>query len=153
MIIFLGRCTYRLRAFHLFVHVFKSPYGHPLCLSRCTGHTGARSPSLNLLKKMTSQKAKLRSARRVYDPVRENKFPKKQMTDILTLNSLYSILGRRGNTGTYGVRRLQKATVLSAVAGGLNTSVCGSWLCVCLQRYLVAVGGIALQQQRREQLD
>lgn len=31
--------------------------------------------------------------------------------------------------------------------------MCGSWLCVCLQRYLVAVGGIALQQQRREQLD
>lgn len=75
------------------------------------------------------------------------------MTDILTLNSLYGIISRRGNTGTYGIRRLQKATVLSAVAGGLNTSVCSSWLSACLQRYLVAVRGIALQQQRREELD
>jgi len=31
--------------------------------------------------------------------------------------------------------------------------VCRSGMCMCLQRYLVAVGGMALQQQRREQLD
>lgn len=29
----------------------------------------------------------------------------------------------------------------------------GMCMCMCLQRYLVAVGGMALQQQRREQLD
>lgn len=39
------------------------------------------------------------------------------------------------------------------MTGGFNTGVCGLCRCVCLQRYLVAVGGIALQQQWSEQLD
>lgn len=31
--------------------------------------------------------------------------------------------------------------------------VCVLWRCMCLRRYLVAVAGMARQQQRREQLD
>lgn len=39
------------------------------------------------------------------------------------------------------------------MTGMTGVCVCGLWRCVCLQRYLVAVGGIALQQQWSEQLD
>ncbi|TNN83084.1 hypothetical protein EYF80_006691 [Liparis tanakae] len=36
---------------------------------------------------------------------------------------------------------------------GTQVSSAALWPCAGLQRYLVAVGGMALQQQRREQLD